>query len=54
MRQTQREAVDEIGERLNRTKYEPSSREVANMLVASRAVLYKIRKYAGIEGTGNF
>ena len=54
MTQTQREAVDEIGERLNRTKYEPSSREVANMLVASRAVLYKIRKYAGIEGTGNF
>ena len=50
----QHEAVDEIGERLDRTKYEPSSRQVANMLVASRAVLYKIRKYAGIEGTGNF
>lgn len=52
--QAQREAVDEIGERLDRTKYEPSSREVANMLVASRSVLYKIRKYAGIGGTGNF
>ena len=51
--QAQREAVDKIGERLDRTKYEPSSREVANVLVASRAVLYKIRKYAGIEGTGN-
>ena len=47
--QTQLEAVDRIGERLDRTKYQPSSAEVANILVASRSALYKIRKYAGME-----
>ncbi len=42
-------AVDKIGERLDRTKYVSASREVADMLVASRAALYKIKKYAGLE-----
>ena len=43
------DTVDKIGERLDRTKYVSASREVANILVASRAALYKIRKYAGLE-----
>lgn len=47
--QTQLEVVDRIGERLDRTKYQSASSEVANILVASRSALYKIRKYAGIE-----
>ena len=47
--QTQLEVVDRIGERLDRTKYQSASSEIANILVASRSALYKIRKYAGIE-----
>lgn len=43
------EAVDRIGERLDRTKYMSASREVSNILVASRAALYKIKKYAGLD-----
>ncbi|MBI2651279.1 hypothetical protein HYX01_02315, partial [Candidatus Woesearchaeota archaeon] len=45
----QLEAIDVIGERLDRSKYKPVSQEVANVLVASRAALYKIKKYAGLE-----
>lgn len=41
--------IDQIGERLDRTKYLSASKEVANILVASRSTLYKIRKYAGVE-----
>jgi len=52
--QTQLEAIDSIGERLDRTKYQSASSEVANILVASRSALYKIRKYAGLEGRSNF
>ncbi len=52
--QTHMEAIDEIGERLDKTRYESSSSEVVNLLVASRATLYKIRKYAGVEGKGNY
>ena len=47
---TQMDTVDRIGERLDRTKYHSQSAEVADILVASRAALYKIRKYAGLEG----
>lgn len=46
--QDQLEAVDKIGERLDRTKYEPVSGELAGILVASVAALKKIRKYAGL------
>lgn len=42
------ESVDAIGERLDRTKYEHISAEIANIIVASRATLHKIRKYSGI------
>ena len=52
--QTQLEVVDRIGERLDKTKYQSASSEAANILVASRAALYKIRKYAGLEGRSNF
>ena len=52
--QTQVEVVDRIGERLDRSKYVSASKEVANLLVASRSALYKIRKYAGLEGRSNF
>lgn len=45
----QADVVDRIGERLDRTKYQSASQEVANILVASRAALYKIKKYAGLE-----
>ncbi len=45
----QTDVVDGIGERLDRTKYVSASKEVANMLVASRSALYKIKKYAGLE-----
>jgi len=45
----QMDTVDRIGERLDRTKYLSVSKEVANILVASRSTLYKIRKYAGVE-----
>ncbi|MBL7055195.1 hypothetical protein ISS05_05560 [Candidatus Woesearchaeota archaeon] len=47
--ENQMEAIDQIGERLDRTKYTSASREVANLVVASRAVLYKIKKYAGLD-----
>ena len=41
-------AVDRIGERIDRTKYESASEEIANILVASKTTLHKIRKYAGM------
>ena len=40
--------VDRIGERIDRTKYESASEEIANLLVASKTALHKIRKYAGM------
>ena len=42
-------AVDAIGERLDKTKYQSASSELANLVVASRAALHKLRKYAGME-----
>jgi len=50
----QMDAVDSIGEKLDRTKYQSASQEIANILVASRAALYKIKKYAGTEGEGPY
>jgi hypothetical protein len=44
----QMDTVDRIGERLDRTKYRSASQDVAEILVASRATLYKIKKYAGL------
>ena len=44
----QADEIDNIGERLDRTKYHSQSAEVADILVASRAALHKIKKYAGL------
>jgi len=52
--ETQMDTVDRIGERLDRTKYKSASQEVADMVVASRAALYKIKKYAGVEERKNY
>jgi len=46
---SQEGALDKIGERIDNTKYKSASEEVANILVASRTALYKIKKYAGLE-----
>ena len=54
LNENQMEAVDKIGERLDRAKYVSASKEVANVLVGSRAALYKIRKYAGLEDQQRF
>jgi len=40
--------IDKIGERLDKTKYETVSAEIANIIVASRAALHKIKKYSGL------
>jgi len=50
----QENAMDRIGERLDRTKYQSASQETANVLVASKAALYKIKKYAGIEDNRSY
>jgi len=42
-------AVDAIGERIDKTKYQTPSAEVAKLVVATQSVLSKIRKYAGLE-----
>ena len=43
------EVLDQIGERLDMSKYKVASAEAANILVASKAVLYKVKKYAGLD-----
>ena len=49
MSKAQMESLDQIGERLDRAKYVSASREAADILVASRATLHKIKKYAGLD-----
>jgi|TARA_Y100000031_G_C8188611_1_gene370245 hypothetical protein len=51
---THLKAIDKIGERLDTRKYHSTSAEVANILVASKAALYKIKKYAGLDRPSNF
>ena len=43
------EAIDTIGERLDKSKYHSATNEVADILVASKAALNKIKKYAGLN-----
>ena len=43
------DVIDQIGEKLDKTKYHSASQDAVNLLVASKATLYKIRKYAGLE-----
>tara|TARA_Y100000310_G_C20693601_1_gene823975 strand:+ start:3946 stop:4479 length:534 start_codon:yes stop_codon:yes gene_type:complete len=50
---TQMDAIDQIGERLDQTKYHSASQEVADVLVASRSTLHKIKKYASLDKSGN-
>ena len=38
--------VDQIGLRLDQTKYQSASEQAVNLLVASKSVLYQIKKYA--------
>lgn len=42
-------AVDDLGERIDKTKYQTPSAEVAKLVVATQSVLSKIRRYAGLE-----
>ena len=49
LNESQMENIDKIGERLDTTKYVSQSKEVVNLLVASKAALYKIKKYAGLD-----
>ena len=49
LNENQMEVVDKIGEKLDRAKYVSASEEAANILVASRATLHKIRRYAGLD-----
>ncbi len=43
------QTLDKIGERLSNINYQNAGKEIANVLVASKAALYKIKKYAGID-----
>jgi len=47
--EAQMETLDKIGEKLDRSKYVSVSDEAVNILVASKAAIHKIRKYAGLE-----
>ena len=44
--------IDLIGERLEKARYHVESEELANKIVATRALAYKLRKYAGKEHEG--
>jgi len=46
---TQMNQMDQIGERLDNTKYQSASEEIADILVASRSTLHKIKKYASLD-----
>ncbi len=45
----QLEWIDRLGERVEK-KYETTSKEVANLVVATRSLIHKIRKYQQQEG----
>ena len=45
----QMKSVSKIEDRLANSKYQSTSQEVANILVASKSVAYNIRKYSGRE-----
>jgi len=44
--------VDRIGERLEKISYQTTGEQTTKMLVASQSLIYKIRKYAGLEHGG--
>ena len=41
--------LDQIGERISTRKYVSESDKLADLFVASRSVLYQVKKYQGIE-----
>lgn len=47
----QLEWIDKLGERVEKARYETLSKDVANLVVATRSLLYKIRKYHQQEST---
>lgn len=46
----QLEWIDRLGERVEKARYETLSKEVANLVVATRSLVHKIRKYQQQEG----
>jgi len=48
--QEQLEWVDRLGERVEKARYETTSKEAANLVVATRSLIHKIRKYQQQEG----
>ena len=45
LNEEQLEWIDKLGERVDKTKYTTKSQELANLAVATRSLVYKIRKY---------
>ncbi|MBW2989984.1 hypothetical protein KY358_06745 [Candidatus Woesearchaeota archaeon] len=46
----QLEWIDKLGEKIEKARYETLAKEVANLAVATRSIIYKIRKYHQQEG----
>lgn len=51
LNERQLEWIDRLGERVEKARYETLSKDVANLVVATRSLLYKIRKYHQQEST---
>lgn len=49
LNEEQMAAVDQIGERLEKSQYRTTTKQVANLVVASKATIHKLKKYAGID-----
>ena len=45
----QLQAIDKIGERLEKSKYRQAVKEVEDIVTASKSTLSKIRRYAGLD-----
>lgn len=50
LNEEQLEWIDRLGERVEKAKYESFCREAANLVVATRSLIHKIRKYHQQEG----
>lgn len=50
LNEKQLEWIDRLGERVEKARYETLSKDVANLVVATRSLVYKIRKYHQQEG----
>jgi hypothetical protein len=47
----QLEWIDRLGEKVDKMKYTSNVKEMANLVVATRSVIYKIRKFHQQDGT---